>query len=121
MALFDRCIPRSLLSDGGWFEGFRDLPNDQPKGILVIVKTATVEEFTAHVAEYLGRVEAGEEVTLSREGRLVARVSPALPSEPVKGPASKPDIMARLAAQYGERCMSAEGAAAILDGVRSRE
>ena len=33
----------------------------------------------------------------------------------------KPDFMARLMSQYGERCMSAEGAAAIIDGVRSRE
>jgi hypothetical protein len=40
---------------------------------------------------------------------------------PTKGPAKKPDIMARLNAQYGERCMSAKGAAEIIDGIRSRE
>jgi len=85
------------------------------------VKTATVEDFTAHVADYLDCVEAGEEVALSREGRVVARVSPAQ-SPPSANPAvKKPDIMARLTAQYGERCMSAEGAAALLDDVRSRE
>ena len=84
------------------------------------MKTATVEDFTAHVADYLGCVEAGEEVALSREGRVVARVSPAQTPTQSKSPANKPDIMARLAAQYGERCMSAESASAILDGVRSR-
>ena len=85
------------------------------------VKTATVEDFTAHVADYLGCVEAGEEVALSREGRVVARVSPAQMPAPTKGPVKKPDIMARLHAQYGERCMSAKGAAEIIDGIRSRE
>ena len=84
------------------------------------MKTATVEEFTAHVADYLGCVEAGEEVALSREGRVVARVSPAQTTAPVKSPAKKPDIMARLTAQFGTRCMSAESAAGIIDGVRTR-
>ena len=85
------------------------------------MKTATVEEFTANVANYLGCVEAGEEVALSRAGRVIARVSPAQMPAPTKGSAKKPDIMARLHAQYGERCMSAKGAAEIVDGIRSRE
>jgi antitoxin (DNA-binding transcriptional repressor) of toxin-antitoxin stability system len=97
------------------------LPPDLTARTFRTVKTATVEDFTAHVADYLGCVEAGEEVALSREGRVVARVSPAQMPAPTKGPAKKPDIMARLNAQYGERCMSAKGAAEIIDGIRSRE
>ena len=85
------------------------------------MKTATVEDFTAHVADYLGCVEAGEEVALSREGRVVARVSPAPTLISTKAPAEKPDIMPRLNAQYGERCMSAKGAAEIIGDIRSRE
>ena len=85
------------------------------------MKTVTVEDFTAHIADYLGCVETGEEVALSRAGRVVARVSPAQMPAPMKGPAKKPDIMARLDAQYGERCMSAKGAAELIDGIRSRE
>ena len=93
------------------------MPPHTAAGSFRAVKTATVEEFTAHVADYLGCVEAGEEVALSREGRVAARGSPAQSKPAVK----KPAIMARLTAQYGERCMSAEGAVALLDDVRSRE
>ena len=97
------------------------LPRHAAAGRFCAVKTATVEEFTAHVADFLGCVEAGEEVAVSREGRVVARVSPAQTAAPVKSPAKKPDIMARLTAQFGTRCMSAQGAAEIIDGVRTRE
>ena len=97
------------------------MPGHATDGRFGAVKTATVEEFTAHVADYLGCVEAGEEVALSREGRVVARVSPAQTAAPVKSTAKKPDIMARLTAQFGTRCMSAQGASATIDGVRSRE
>ncbi len=85
------------------------------------MKTATVEVFTAHVADYLGCVEAGEEVALSREGRVIARVPPAPPPQSAIKAVTKPDIMARLESQYGSHCMSAEGSSAILDAVRSRE
>ena len=97
------------------------MPGHPTDGRFRAVKTATVEEFTAHVADYLGCVEAGEEVALSREGRVVARVSPPQTAAPVKGTAKKPNIMARLTAQFGTRCMSAQGAAGIIDDVRSRE
>ena len=97
------------------------MPGHATDGRFRVVKTATVEEFTAHVADYLSCVEAGEEVALSREGRVVARVSPAPQPQVSNAPVKKPDIMERLTAQFGERCMSAQGAAEIIDGVRSRE
>lgn len=82
------------------------------------MNTATIEEFTARVSEFLHRVEAGEELTLSRAGRPIARLSPTTAVPTSRGAAAKPDILARLRAQYGDRSMSAEAAAAILDGVR---
>ena len=110
--------PPRAVNAGGMFHR---LPPDATGRRFRVVKTATVEDFTAHVADYLGCVEAGEEVALSRAGRVIARVSPAQMAAPTKSPAKKPDIMARLNAQYGERCMSAKGAAEIIDGIRSRE
>ncbi len=84
------------------------------------MKTATVEDFTAHVADYLGCVEAGEEVTLSREGRVVARMSPAQSPAQAKPPVAKPDFKARFLAMWGADALaSTESVSAQFETLRS--
>ena len=88
--------------------------------IFRVVKTATVEEFTEHVADYLGCVEAGEEVALSREGRVVARVSPAQASKQAGATVAKPDFKARFLAMWGPDALgSTESVSAQFEALRS--
>lgn len=41
------------------------------------MRTISLAEAKAHLSELLNRVEAGEEIIITRHGRPVARVSPA--------------------------------------------
>ena len=77
------------------------LPQHATDGRFCAVKAATVEEFTAHVADYLGWIEAGEVVALSREVRVVVRVSPAQASKQAGATFAKPDFKARFLAMWG--------------------
>lgn len=84
------------------------------------MKTATVEDFTAHVVDYLGCVEAGEEVALSRAGRVVARMSPALTPTQAKPPVAKPDFKARFLAMWGaDAFTNTESVSAQFEALRS--
>ena len=48
------------------------------------MKTATVRTLRNDYAKLLRRVEAGEEIAISRRGRIVARLLPAAAEKPAK-------------------------------------
>jgi prevent-host-death family protein len=56
------------------------------------METISLAEAKAHLSDLLNRVEAGEEIIITRHGRPVARVSPA--ERPKQAPAL--DRLARL-------------------------
>lgn len=63
------------------------------------MKKATVRDLRNSFARISRWIEAGESVEVTKRGKAFARI---LPVEPPKGRrAAKPDIMARLRADYG--------------------
>jgi antitoxin (DNA-binding transcriptional repressor) of toxin-antitoxin stability system len=64
------------------------------------MKTATVRDLRNSFARISRWIEAGESVDVTKRGRLFARI---MPVGPPKGrPAPKPDILARLRADFGD-------------------
>jgi antitoxin (DNA-binding transcriptional repressor) of toxin-antitoxin stability system len=64
------------------------------------MKTATVRDLRNSFARISRWIEAGESVEVTRRGKAFARI---LPVAPAKGrPAPKPDILARLKADFGD-------------------
>lgn len=62
------------------------------------MKTTTMRELKHHTAALVARVEAGEEIELTRRGRPVARLSPAR----ARAKPRAPDFAGRLMEIYGE-------------------
>jgi antitoxin (DNA-binding transcriptional repressor) of toxin-antitoxin stability system len=68
------------------------------------MKTATVRDLRNSFARVSRWLEAGETVEVTKRGRLFARIMPAAPAK-TKG-APKPDILARLRADFGDLVVS---------------
>jgi antitoxin (DNA-binding transcriptional repressor) of toxin-antitoxin stability system len=67
------------------------------------MKTATVRDLRNSFARVSRWLEAGETVEVTKRGRIFARIFPA--STPGGRNAPKPDIMARLRADFGDFVM----------------
>ena len=64
------------------------------------MKTATVRDLRNSFARISRWLEAGELVEVTKRGRIFARILPAAPPKKKRGP--KPDILARLRADFGD-------------------
>lgn len=64
------------------------------------MKTATVRDLRNSFARVSRWLEAGETVEVTKRGRAFARILPAAPPKAKRAP--KPDILARLQADFGK-------------------
>ena len=64
------------------------------------MKTATVRDLRNSFARISRWLEAGESVEVTKRGRIFARILPAAPPKGKRVP--KPDILARLRADFGD-------------------
>ncbi len=82
------------------------------------MKKATVRDLRNQFPRVAAWIEDGEEVGITKAGKLFARLVPALPAKTAK--LVKPDIMARLKETWGDRVFSTKEVAAMraaeLDG-----
>ena len=82
------------------------------------MKTATVRDLRNQFPRVAAWIENGEEVGITKGGKLFARLVPLTPAKPAK--LVKPDIMAQLKATWGDRVFSTKEVAAMraaeLDG-----
>lgn len=82
------------------------------------MKTATVRDLRNQFPRVAAWIANGEEVGITRSGKLFARLVPAAPAPRAK--LVKPDIMARLQETWGDRVFSTQEIAAMraaeLDG-----
>ncbi|MBV8215446.1 MAG: prevent-host-death protein [Verrucomicrobia bacterium] len=70
------------------------------------MKTASVRDLRNSFARISRWLEAGETVEVTKRGRTFARIVPAMERKKKKTP--KPDIMARLRADFGDLLISDE-------------
>lgn len=70
------------------------------------MRTASVRDLRNSFARISRWLEAGETVEVTKRGRTFARIVPAMEGKKKKSP--KPDIMARLRADFGELLISDE-------------
>lgn len=70
------------------------------------MKTATVRDLRNQFPRVAAWVENGEEVSITKAGKLFARLVPVAPAPSRK--LVKPDIMARLKETWGDRVFSAK-------------
>jgi antitoxin (DNA-binding transcriptional repressor) of toxin-antitoxin stability system len=77
------------------------------------MKTATVRDLRTKFPMLARWMEDGEQIEITRRGRLIARLTPA--GAGVTGNPKKPDIMKQLREIYGDYVMPEEEAQAILD------
>ncbi len=70
------------------------------------MKTASVRELRNEFPRIEAWVQEGESVSISKRGRIIATLVPALGTSPASGVFAKPDIMARLRETWGERTFS---------------
>ena len=70
------------------------------------MKTATVRDLRNQFPRVAAWIENGEEVGITKAGKLFARLVPALPAKQAN--LVKPDIMAQLKATWGDRVFSAK-------------
>jgi antitoxin (DNA-binding transcriptional repressor) of toxin-antitoxin stability system len=68
------------------------------------MKTATVRDLRNQFPRVAAWIENGEEVGITKSGKLFARLVPAAPAKQAK--LVKPDIMARLKETWGDRIFS---------------
>lgn len=66
------------------------------------MKTTTMRELKHHTAALVARVEAGEEIELTKRGRPVARLSPTR----ARGKPRMPDFAGRLVEIYGDTVLT---------------
>lgn len=78
---------------------------------MALMKTATMRELKHETSKVLGWAEAGEEVTLTRRGKIIALLSP---PRATRKPA-RPDFTARLTAIYGDTVLTETATALIGD------
>jgi len=77
------------------------------------MKTATVRELRNEFPRIEAWVQEGESVNISKRGKIVATLVPALAEGKTGNSLVKPDIMARLRETWGERVFSEEEVAAM--------
>lgn len=70
------------------------------------MRTASVRDLRNSFARISRWLEAGETVEVTKRGRAFARIVPAMKTK--KKTAAKPDIMARLRADFGDLLISDE-------------
>jgi len=83
------------------------------------MKTATVRELRNEFPRIEAWLHEGESVSISKRGKVVATLVPALPKADSGGRVPKPDIMARLRETWGDRVFSLEEVAAMREDERS--
>ncbi len=72
--------------------------------ICSTMKTATVRDLRNQFPRVAAWIENGEEVSITKSGKLFARLVPVTPAKKAKF--VKPDIMARLKETWGDRIFS---------------
>jgi len=77
------------------------------------MKTASVRELRNEFPRIEAWVHEGESVSISKRGRIIATLVPALVAPLASGEPAKPDIMARLRATWGERVFTLKEVAAM--------
>lgn len=82
------------------------------------MKTATVRDLRTKFPVLARWMENGEPIEITRRGRVVARLTPALNVAEQK--AEKPDMMKRLREIYGDCVMANDQRDAILDHNKGR-
>ncbi len=70
------------------------------------MKTATVRDLRNRFPRVAAWIEQGEPVEITKAGKVFARLVPATPPKPRRF--KKPDIMARLRANFGNKVYSAQ-------------
>jgi prevent-host-death family protein len=81
--------------------------------ICFTMRTATVRDLRTKFPVLVRWMEDGEEIEITRRGRVIARLTPAAGGK--TGTVKKPDIMKRLREIYGDYVMPEGEAQAILD------
>jgi antitoxin (DNA-binding transcriptional repressor) of toxin-antitoxin stability system len=66
------------------------------------MKTATVRDLRNHFPRVAAWIEQGESVEITKSGKVIARLLPAIPKTPRKF--KMPDVMARLHQTFGDSC-----------------
>lgn len=69
------------------------------------MKTATVRQIRHDFGTVLNWVEDGEQVKVSKRGKIVALITPPPAPKPVR-PKKRPDFAARLKRIYGDKALS---------------
>ena len=82
------------------------------------MKTATVRDLRTKFPVLARWIGNGEQVAITKHGRVIARLSPAGESEKPK--AKKPDIMKRLREIYGDKIIPQKEVDAILSHNKGR-
>ena len=77
------------------------------------MKTATVRELRNEFPRIEAWVNEGESINISKRGKVIATLVPALGSAEPKPHSPKVDIMARLRETWGDRVFTAEQVAAL--------
>ena len=77
------------------------------------MKTATVRELRNEFPRIEAWVHEGESIHISKRGKVIATLVPALAHDATRNAVPKPDIMARLRETWGDRVFSLEEVAAM--------
>lgn len=86
---------------------------------MLNMKTATIRELQHGLNAVLQRVALGEEITITRRGRPVARITAALPAKRARKPVW-PDAMARLAERFPGGAPKGKPASELVVEMRGR-
>lgn len=70
------------------------------------MKTVNIRQIHHDFASVLDLVAQGEEVTVLKRSRPVARICPPLPMEDDEAPIAMPDFAARAKSMFGERLIT---------------
>ena len=80
---------------------------------MVHMKTATVRELRTDFPRIEAWVHEGESINISKRGKIIATLIPALGAAALPQPPPKVDIMARLRETWGGRVFTMEQVAAM--------
>lgn len=69
------------------------------------MKTATIRQIRHDFSTVLDWIEDGEQVEVSKRGKIVALITPPPPPKP-KRPKKRPDFAARLKRIYGDKVLT---------------
>lgn len=79
------------------------------------MRTATVREVQHRLSEILASVERGEEITVTRRGKVVARI---VPAQPARARVEWPDFEARMRMRFPAGPPPGKPASEIIDEMR---